>query len=145
MARAVNEWQLAEWLAGDPRLRGSIVVAAQDPERAAAEIDRVGHRPEFVQVLQPVRMRAPLGTRAFWPIYAAAERHGLALAVYAGGASGNPVTPVGSPSYYLEEYVGLAAGVPGPGRQPGLRGRAGAVPAASRSCSSSRGSRGCRR
>ena len=108
MARALNDWQHAEWLAGDPRLRGSVVVAAQDPERAAAEIDRVGDRPEFVQVLLPVRMRAPLGTRAFWPIYAAAERHGLALAVYAGGAGGNPITPVGSPSYYLEEYVGLS-------------------------------------
>ncbi len=108
MASAINDWQLAEWLAGDRRLRGSVVVAAQDPIGAAAEIDRVGGRPEFVQVLMPVRMRAPLGTRAFWPIYEAAERHGLALAVYAGGASGNPITPVGSPSYYLEEYVGLA-------------------------------------
>ena len=55
----------------------------------------------------PVRSRAPLGARAYWPIYAAAQRHGLALAVYAGGASGNPVTPVGTPSYFLEEYVGL--------------------------------------
>jgi predicted TIM-barrel fold metal-dependent hydrolase len=108
MAGAVNDWQRAEWLAGEPRLRGSVVVAAQDPARAAAEIDRLGPLPEFVQVLMPVRARAPLGSRAFWPIYAAAERHGLALAVYAGGSSGNPVTPVGAPSYYLEEYVGLA-------------------------------------
>jgi predicted TIM-barrel fold metal-dependent hydrolase len=108
MARAVNDWQHAEWLVGDPRLRGSVVVAPQDPDRAAAEVDRVGDRPEFVQVLMPVRTRAPLGARAYWPIYEAAERHGLALAVHAGGAGGNPITPVGSPSYYLEEYVGLA-------------------------------------
>jgi predicted TIM-barrel fold metal-dependent hydrolase len=108
MARAVNDWQHAEWLTGEPRLRGSIVVASQDPVRAAEEIDRVGGLPEFVQVLMPVRSRAPLGTRSYWPIYAAAERLGLALAVYAGGASGNPLTPVGSPSYYLEEYVGIA-------------------------------------
>ncbi|MCO1657333.1 amidohydrolase family protein [Pseudonocardia humida] len=108
MARAVNDWQHAEWLAVEPRLRGSVVVAAQDPARAADEIDRVGPLPEFVQVLMPVRARAPLGSRTFWPIYEAAQRHGLALAVYAGGAAGNPVTPVGAPSYYLEEYVGLA-------------------------------------
>jgi predicted TIM-barrel fold metal-dependent hydrolase len=108
MARAVNDWQLAEWLTGEPRLRGSIVVAAQDPVRAAAEIDRVGDLPEFVQVLMPVRARVPLGARTHWPIYEAAERHGLALAVHAGGSSGNPITPVGAPSYYLEEYVGLA-------------------------------------
>ena len=37
------------------------------------------------------------------------------------------------------------AGLPGPGRQPRLRGRAGAVPATCRSCSSNRGSPGCRR
>ena len=108
MARAVNDWQHAEWLTAEPRLRGSVVVAAQDPARAAEEIDRVGGRPEFVQVLLPVRSRAPLGARSYWPIYAAAERHGLALAVYAGGASGNPLTAVGPPSYYLEEYVGIA-------------------------------------
>jgi predicted TIM-barrel fold metal-dependent hydrolase len=108
MARAVNDWQHAEWLAGEPRLRGSVVVAAQDPARAAAEIDRVGDLPEFVQVLMPVRARSPLGSRSYWPIYEAAQRHGLALAVHAGGTSGNPITPVGAPSYYLEEYVGLA-------------------------------------
>jgi predicted TIM-barrel fold metal-dependent hydrolase len=108
MARAVNDWQHAEWLAGEPRLRGSVVVASQDPERAAAEIDRIGDRPEFVQVLMPVRARVPLGSRSYWPIYEAAQRHGLAVGVYAGGASGNPITPVGAPSYYLEEYVLLA-------------------------------------
>ncbi len=130
MAAAVNDWQLAEWLAGDPRLRGSVVVAAQDPAGAAAEIDRVGDRPEFVQVLMPVRMRAPLGTRAFWPIYEAAERHGLALAVYAGGAGGEP-DHAGRVAELLPRGVRRPGpSVPGPGGQPGLRGRAGAVPAA---------------
>jgi uncharacterized protein len=108
MASAVNDWQRAEWLSGEPRLRGSIVVAGQYPERAAAEIDRLGDLPEFVQVLMPVRARLPLGSRTYWPIYEAAQRHGLAVGVYAGGASGNPITPVGAPSYYLEEYVLLA-------------------------------------
>ncbi len=108
MARAVNDWQLAEWLTPEPRLRGSVVVAAQDPARAAAEIDRVGGRAEFVQVVMPVRAGAPLGTRAFWPIYEAAQRNGLALAIYAGGAGRHPVTPVGRPSYHLEDYVALA-------------------------------------
>jgi predicted TIM-barrel fold metal-dependent hydrolase len=108
MARALNDWQRAEWLAGEPRLRGSVVVAGQDPARAAAEVERAAGLGGFVQVLMPVRARAPLGSRAFWPIYEAAQRHGLALAVYAGGSGGNPVTPVGAPSYYLEEYVGIA-------------------------------------
>ena len=108
MAAAVNDWQRAEWLEPEPRLRGSIVVAAQDPARAAAEVDRLGELDEFVQVLMPVRSRVPLGNRAYWPIYEAAQRHRLALGVYAGGTSGNPISPVGNPSYYLEEYVLLA-------------------------------------
>ncbi|WP_020578003.1 amidohydrolase family protein [Actinopolymorpha alba] len=108
MARAVNDWQAAEWLAPEPRLRASIVIPAQNPELAAAEIDRLAEHPGFVQVLLPVRAEAPLGKRRYWPIYAAAERHGLAVGIYAGGASGNPPTPVGWPSYYLEDYVCLS-------------------------------------
>src|SRR5581483_9504861 len=42
MASAVNDWQIAEWLEKEPRLRASIVVPVQQPEMAAREIDRVG-------------------------------------------------------------------------------------------------------
>lgn len=108
MARAVNDWQLAEWLEPEPRLRGSIVLPVQNAELAAAEIDRVGHRSDLVQVLLPVRSREPLGRRRYWPIYAAAQRHNLVVGIHAGGVSGNPITPVGWPTYYLEDYVNLA-------------------------------------
>jgi hypothetical protein len=108
MSRGVNEWLRAEWLAEEPRLRGSIVVPAQNPELAAAEIDRVGSDPRFVQVVLPVRSESPLGKRRYWPIYDAAQRNGLAIGIYPGGASGNPITPAGWPSYYLEDYVGFA-------------------------------------
>jgi predicted TIM-barrel fold metal-dependent hydrolase len=108
MARAVNDWLAAEWLAHDPRLRCSIVVPPHSPDVAADELDRLAPHPGFVQVLLPVRAEAPLGKRRYWPIYAAAERHGLPVAIFAGGTSGNPVTPVGWPSYYLEDYVSYA-------------------------------------
>lgn len=108
MATAVNEWQRADWLDAESRLRGSIVVAPQDPVAAAAEVDRLGPQPAFVQVVLPVRAQQPLGNRHYWPIYEAAQRHGLALGIYAGGAGGHPLSPVGAPSYYLEEYVLLA-------------------------------------
>jgi uncharacterized protein len=107
MARAVNDWQTTEWLDRESRLRASIVVPAQNPELAVGEIERLAGHPGFVQVLLPVRSQAPLGKRGYWPIYRAAERAGLAVGVYAGGVSGNPVTPVGWPSYLLEDYVGL--------------------------------------
>ena len=37
---AINDWQIAEWLDPEPRLRASIVVAYEDARSAAAEIDR---------------------------------------------------------------------------------------------------------
>jgi predicted TIM-barrel fold metal-dependent hydrolase len=108
MARAVNDWQIMEWLDKEPRLRASIVVPTQNPEMAAEEIERLGDHPGFVQVLLLVRTEMPLGKRHYWPIYEAAERHGLVIGIHAGGSPGNPITPVGWPSHYLEDYVSLA-------------------------------------
>ncbi len=108
MARAVNDWQIAEWLEEEPRLKASVVVASRNPELAAEEIERLADHPGFVQVLLLARTEMPLGKRHYWPIYEAAERHGLVVGVHAGGSPGNPITPVGWPSYYVEDYVSLA-------------------------------------
>src|SRR5690606_36467873 len=51
LSRAINDWQIAEWLEPEPRLRASIVVPYEDGELTAAEIDRLGDHPGFVQVL----------------------------------------------------------------------------------------------
>ena len=45
-ARAHNDWLGDRWLDAEPRLRGSILVPAQDPAAAAAEIERAGRRSE---------------------------------------------------------------------------------------------------
>jgi len=107
-ARAVNDWMAKEWLDRDPRLRASIVVPIQNAEMAVDEIERCAQDKRFVQVLLLVMGDTPLGRRHHWPIYAAAERHGLAVGVHAGSAYHNPPTPVGWPSYYTEDYVGQA-------------------------------------
>ncbi len=108
LARAVNDWQVAEWLDQEPRLRGSIVVASQDPALAAEEIDRIGGHAGFVQVYLPVRSEALYGTRRYYPIYEAALRHDLAIGIHFGGNPGNPPTAAGWPSFYVEEYVGMS-------------------------------------
>jgi predicted TIM-barrel fold metal-dependent hydrolase len=108
LASAVNDWQHAEWLAQEPRLRGCIVVPSRQPALAAREIDRVGRTPGFVQVYLPVRSEAPYGDRRYHPIFEAAVRHNLAVGIHSGGAPGNPPTPCGWPSSYLEEYAGMA-------------------------------------
>jgi hypothetical protein len=107
LASACNDWQIAEWLEREPRLRASIVVDVKQPRAAAREIDRVGGHPGFVQVIMPVRSETLYGNREFHPIYQAAVRHDLALALHFGGSPGTAPTPTGWPSYYVEEYVGM--------------------------------------
>ena len=108
LASAVNDWHLTEWLAPEPRLRASIVVPSQQPALAAREIDRVGGHPGMVQVYLPVRSAMPYGNRLYHPIFEAAVRHDLAIGLHFGGVTGTPPTPVGWPSYYLEEYAGMS-------------------------------------
>jgi predicted TIM-barrel fold metal-dependent hydrolase len=108
MASAINDWLAAEWLGAEPRLRASLVVPSQHPELAAREIDRLGAHPGFVQVLLPARSAAPYGNRRFHALFAAAARHDLVVGIHFGGAPGNPPTPMGWPSFYLEEYAGMA-------------------------------------
>lgn len=109
LASAVNDWLVAEWLEREPRLRASLVVQAQYPELAAQEIDRLGEHPGFVQVLLPVRSERPYGNRSYDPLFEAAVRHDLPLGIHFGGLPGNPPTTVGWPTYYFEEYVGMAS------------------------------------
>lgn len=108
MAAAVNDWHLHEWLEKEPRLRASILVPTRVPQMGADEIDRVAQHKGFVQVLLPVRSEAPYGNRRYLPIFEAAARHDLVVSLQFGGSPGNPPTGSGWPSYYIEEYVGMA-------------------------------------
>jgi predicted TIM-barrel fold metal-dependent hydrolase len=107
-ARALNDWIAKEWLDRDPRLRASIVVPPQSAELAVEEIERRAGDKRFVQVMLLVMGETTLGRRHQWPIYAAAERHGLPVAVHAGSGYRHAVTPVGWPSYYAEDYASQA-------------------------------------
>jgi hypothetical protein len=108
LAHAINDWQVAEWLEPEPRLRASIVVPYEDGELAAAEIDRAATDERFVQVLMLIRTREPLGRRKYWKIYDAAVRHELPIGIHFGGWSGWPLTAGGFPSFYIEDTVGMA-------------------------------------
>ena len=76
LARAHNDWTLHDWLPQEPRFLGAIVVAQQDPQQAAAEIERVGAHPRVVEVVMSSGNVAPFGQRRYHPIYGAAERSG---------------------------------------------------------------------
>ena len=79
LCAAVNDWIAKELLDREPRLRASILVPMHNPELAVAEIERLRRRTAASsQVLLLAMGDTPLGRRAYWPIYAAAEKHELA-------------------------------------------------------------------
>ncbi len=108
LARAVNDWLAAEWLDRDKRLRAAVTVCMRDPALAVEEIERRAADPRFVQVLLLVSGDMPLGRRLMWPIYEAAQRHGMPVAIHAGSTGHNPTTAVGWPSYFVEDYIAQA-------------------------------------
>lgn len=105
LVSAVNDHLRATWLDADPRLRGSIYVSMEEPEAAVREIERLAPDGRFVQVLVLAGQEAPHGSRRYWPIWEAAERHGLALAIHAGGLYRLPPSVAGWPAYQFEDYV----------------------------------------
>ena len=107
LARAINEWQVEEWLEPEPRLRASMVVPYEDGDLAAAEIDRTSEHPGFVQVLVTARTSEPLGRRKYWRLYEAAVRNNLPVGIHFGGTGGRPITGAGWPSHYLEDHAGM--------------------------------------
>lgn len=107
MAQAINDWQIAEWTEPESRLRASIVVPYEDGELAAAEINRIGDHPGFVQVLVVVRTNEPLGRRKYWKMYEAAVCHNLPIGIHFGGGGGGPLTGAGWPSHYIEDHGGM--------------------------------------
>ena len=108
LASAANDWVLDTWLQWDPRLKGSLVVAPQDPEGAAREIRRVGHRPEFAQVLVSSGSQRPFGDPFYHPIWEACVEMDLPFAVHLGGQGGINANPTGTgPSTFFWETHAL--------------------------------------
>lgn len=102
---AVNDWIREKWMDAEPRLRSSIVVAAQNPTLAAEEIDRCAGDDRFVQVLLLAANELLLGRSYYWPIYEAAQRHGLPVGIHAGSMYRYPTSPPGWSTHYLQDYA----------------------------------------
>jgi uncharacterized protein len=109
LARATNDWQVAEWLERDPRVRAAIVVPSGQPEMARRELERASEHPGFVALYLPVRSAIPYGNRAWWPLLEAAAERELVVELHFGGSSGLPPTGAGWPTSWLEEYVDMAS------------------------------------
>jgi predicted TIM-barrel fold metal-dependent hydrolase len=106
-ARAVNDWQIDEWLDPEPRLRASMIVACDDGKLASQEIDRLAGDSRFVQILLLTRTMEPLGRRKYWQMYETAVRHDLPIGIHFTGVGVGPITAVGKPSHYIEDHAGM--------------------------------------
>ncbi len=106
LARAHKDWMIETWLPKDKRFKGSIVVAPQDPQAAAAEIRRVGGHPDIVQVLVTTGAPRPYGEPFYHPIWEAASELGLVIAAHLGGEVGqhSPVA-CGLQTFFWEAHA----------------------------------------
>ncbi|MDF2726176.1 MAG: amidohydrolase [Paenibacillus sp.] len=112
IASAYNDQLVKYWLeTKHSHFYGSILVSSFDPVQAAREIDRMAAHPKMVGVIMCSAHRQPLGQRNFYPIYEAASRHGLPVAIHPGneGSGGTPPpTGHGYPTRYLEWHTSLS-------------------------------------
>jgi uncharacterized protein len=108
LSRAINDWQIAEWLDPEPRLRSGLVVPYEAPDLAVEEIERLGDHPGFVQVMLGIRTSEPIGRRKYWPMFEAAVAHNLPIGMHFGSQGGSPITGAGWPSMYLEDHAGMS-------------------------------------
>lgn len=103
VASAYNDWQMNTWLKKDDRLRGTVVIAPQDPEEAAKEIDRVGSHPQMIQV--GLSIHSPYGgwgDKRYHPIWEAAVRNNLICTFHVSVPGGIFPPPPVRGNYYPE-------------------------------------------
>ncbi|GAA3841461.1 amidohydrolase family protein [Brevibacterium ammoniilyticum] len=107
LASAYNDWMIENWLSADPRLRGSLIVAPQNPQLAAAEIRRLGDHPDIVQVLVSSGSQRPYGDPFFHPIWEACSEYDLPFAAHLGGQGGLNSTPIacGPTTFFWETHA----------------------------------------
>ena len=115
LSRAFNDWLADTWLSAynaDGCFRGSLNVAQQDPQAAAAEIERIGGHEHMVQVMVDSGARAPFGQRQYHPIYEQCEKQGLPFAIHPGtdGAGINAAPTPGYPTHLVEWHTLLSLG-----------------------------------
>jgi uncharacterized protein len=107
VCNATNRWLAETWLESgntDGFFSGSITVDPRDTEAAIAEIDLWADRPDMAQVVVPLQVHVPYGQRIYWPLWEAAAKRGLPIAVRADGGAGVefPPTGTGFPRTFIE-------------------------------------------
>jgi predicted TIM-barrel fold metal-dependent hydrolase len=103
---AINEWQAATWL-GDyndhNRYRGSIRIAANNPDASIHEIEKWADHPAMVQVLAVGSYTPAFGDPVYEPVWRACAERGLPVAIHsATNFFSLLVHPYGPPTFYFD-------------------------------------------
>ena len=118
MSAALNTWQANHWLDSHnnwhERWRGSVCVAIEAPELAAAEIHKWAQHPYMAQVLIKAERRPSWGDPVYDPVWAAATQEDITVSCHLSRSHNEelPIPPVGFPSYnhdFMVTYSLLAA------------------------------------
>lgn len=108
VSHGINAWQAATWLSERPqRLFGSIHVPIDTIPGAVAEVEHWAQHPGFKQVLIAHDGDRPFGHPQYDPLWEAAARHGLPIAVHFNdsGRLALGATPTGRFGTYVEYHA----------------------------------------
>ncbi len=88
ICQAYNDWLHAEYLKINPAFNGMALLPLQDPQAAVDELRRAVTELGMLGAMLPSNgLPSPLGAKAYWPVYAEADRLGCALAIHGGSGS----------------------------------------------------------
>jgi predicted TIM-barrel fold metal-dependent hydrolase len=83
--RAYNDWMHDTYMVHDARLQGVALLPMQEPDEAVKELRRVVEELGMHGAMLPATgLKANLGAKEYWPIYAEADRLGCYLSVHGG-------------------------------------------------------------
>ena len=89
VCRAYNNWLHETYLTHSPRFQGMALIPMQEPEAAVEELERAVKDLGMVGAMLPsAGLSNHLGAKEYWPVYAAAERLDVSLAVHGGAHEG---------------------------------------------------------
>lgn len=110
LSRAYNTLLHEEFTSRSPRLKAVALLATQEPDAAAVELERCVTTYGFVGAMLPADGYYLLGHRRFDPIYATAQRLGVPVTYHASGTDGNQLGAEPFPKFIQAHTVSHIGG-----------------------------------
>ncbi len=117
LTRAYNDWLYETYVSKSPRLKAVGLIPLQEPEAAIEELGRIVTQLGMAGAMLPAHgLKAHLGSKEYWPVYAEADRLGCCLGVHGGCHDGfgfddmnvyAPVHALGHPFGLMISFAGI--------------------------------------